>query len=113
MDCAALQSLGAPLPPRFWRSEAGAGQALCSLWHLGPLLANVAMHSCRPPFPLPHAHTQIELYRDTRESLQAACPGTALRDLIPAARERAFRREMKADNNLHPALQTPDGNYKV
>ncbi len=33
--------------------------------------------------------------------------------MTPAARERAFRQEMRAEKNLHPALQTPEGHYKV
>ncbi len=35
------------------------------------------------------------------------------RDMSPAARDRAFKAEMRAEGNLHPALQTPDGHYKV
>ncbi|KAL6776573.1 CPLD29 [Auxenochlorella protothecoides x Auxenochlorella symbiontica] len=55
---------------------------------------------------------QIDLYRDTRESIQlAARCGLALKDMQPAARERAFRREMKAENNLHPAMHSPQGHY--
>jgi hypothetical protein len=33
--------------------------------------------------------------------------------MSPAARDRALEREMRAEKNLHPALQTPDGHYKV
>lgn len=35
------------------------------------------------------------------------------RDMSTAARDRAFKAEMRAEGNLHPALQTPDGHYKV
>ncbi|EFN59116.1 hypothetical protein CHLNCDRAFT_137916 [Chlorella variabilis] len=56
---------------------------------------------------------QLELYRDTRESiLLATQQPTVLRDMSAAARDRAFQREMRAEKNLHPALQTPDGHYK-
>ena len=55
---------------------------------------------------------QIDLYRGTRESLQAAlAPGTSLADMTPDPRERAFQREMRAESNLHPALGTPCGHY--
>lgn len=30
-----------------------------------------------------------------------------------AARDRAFKAEMRAEGNLHPALQAPDGHYKA
>jgi hypothetical protein len=56
---------------------------------------------------------QIELFRDTRDSILAAHGPTALVNMTPAARERAFRQEMRAEKNLHPALQTPEGHYKV
>ena len=57
---------------------------------------------------------QLELYRDTRESiLSATQQPNCLRDMSPAARDRALEREMRAEKNLHPALQTPDGHYKV
>ncbi|KAI3433581.1 hypothetical protein D9Q98_003392 [Chlorella vulgaris] len=56
---------------------------------------------------------QLELYRDTRDSILLATQQPhCLRDMSQAARDRAFQREMKADNNLHPALLTPDGHYK-
>eukprot|EP00887_Chlorella_sp_A99_P005446 scaffold1.g5446.t1 len=56
---------------------------------------------------------QIELYRDTRESILATPGGGAhaFSDMSPAARERALRREMAADKNLHPALEEPKGHY--
>lgn len=63
-----------------------------------------------PPHP---PHPQLELFRDTRDSILAAHGPTALVDMTPAARERAFRQEMRAEKNLHPALQTPEGHYKV
>lgn len=57
---------------------------------------------------------QLELYRDTRESIALATQNPdCLRDMSPAARDRALQREMRAEGNLHPALQTPDGHYKV
>lgn len=60
------------------------------------------------------AALQIDLYRDTRESIQLATrSGQALKDMQPAARERAFQREMKAENNLHPAMHSPQGHYLV
>lgn len=77
------------------------------------------------PVPFPHLSPptfwaptppplQIDLYRDTRESIQlAARCGLALKDMQPAARERAFQREMKAENNLHPAMHSPQGHYLV
>lgn len=56
----------------------------------------------------------MELYRDTRESILLATQQPhCLRDMSAAARDRAFQREMRAEKNLHPALQTPDGHYKV
>lgn len=73
----------------------------------------------RRPMPVPSsclnlASVQLELYRDTRESiLLATQQPTVLRDMSAAARDRAFQREMRAEKNLHPALQTPDGHYKV
>ncbi|GAB4817940.1 hypothetical protein N2152v2_004986 [Parachlorella kessleri] len=54
----------------------------------------------------------LELFRDTRDSILAAHGPTALIDMTPAARERAFRQEMRAEKNLHPALQTPEGHYR-
>ncbi len=33
--------------------------------------------------------------------------------MTPEARERALRAEMRAENNIHPALTSPDGHYKV
>lgn len=60
------------------------------------------------------AGLQLELYRDTRESIVLATQQPhCLRDMSPAAKERAFRREMQAERNLHPALQAADGHYKV
>ena len=32
--------------------------------------------------------------------------------MTPAARDRALAREMRAEKNLHPALETPDGHYR-
>ncbi|KAL4430933.1 hypothetical protein ABPG75_006189 [Micractinium tetrahymenae] len=56
---------------------------------------------------------QLELYRDTRDSIVLATQNPdCLRDMSPAARDRALQREMCAEGNLHPALQTPDGHYK-
>ena len=56
---------------------------------------------------------QMELYRYTRESIQAGRGAAAFRDMPLKARDRALAQEMKAENNLHPALCTPDGHYKV
>lgn len=56
---------------------------------------------------------QIELFRDTRDSILSSHGPVTLVNMTPAARERAFRQEMRAENNLHPALQTPEGHYKV
>lgn len=68
---------------------------------------------CLRPLPARTA-LQLELYRDTRESiLSATQQPNCLRDMSPAARDRALEREMRAEKNLHPALQTPDGHYKV
>ena len=61
--------------------------------------------SLLPNLPRPR---QLELYRDTRESiLLATQQPRCLRDMAPAARDRAFRAEMRAERNLHPALQAP------
>ena len=72
---------------------------------------------CIPQSCTPHGSctaVQLELYRDTRDSILLATQQPhCLRDMSPAARDRAFQREMKAEKNLHPALQTPDGHYKV
>ena len=43
----------------------------------------------------------------------AATCAVCRRDMSTAARDRAFKAEMRAEGNLHPALQTPDGHYKV
>ncbi len=57
---------------------------------------------------------QIELFRETRDSIQRARgPGNVFRDMSSAAWDRALQREMKAEGNLHPALCTPDGHYRV
>ena len=56
---------------------------------------------------------QMELYRYTRESIQAGRGAEVFRDMSLRARERALQQEMKAENNLHPALCTPDGHYKA
>lgn len=56
---------------------------------------------------------QLDLYRDTREGIQAGLGGRVFADMSMAARDRALKQEMKAENNLHPALCTPDGHYKV
>ncbi|KAK9807024.1 hypothetical protein WJX72_010915 [[Myrmecia] bisecta] len=62
---------------------------------------------------------QIELYRDTRESILQGMDETGFARMTPQARERALVAEMKADKNLHPALWPPDdsplilGHYKV
>lgn len=64
--------------------------------------------------PLPTPPPQLELYRDTRDSILLATQNPdCLRDMSAAARDRALQREMRAEGNLHPALQTPDGHYKV
>ena len=62
---------------------------------------------------------QIELYRDTKESIMRGMDAEAWLNLPPAARERALLAELKSENNLHPALYPPDdsaailGHYKV
>lgn len=47
---------------------------------------------------------QIELFRQTRESIVQGLGEGAFRGMTVAARERAFVQELKADGNLHPAL---------
>ena len=73
------------------------------------------MHRCYCRRRCRHCCLQLELYRDTRDSILAAATAQprALRDMAPAARDRAFVLELRAEKNLHPALQTPDGHYKV
>jgi len=57
---------------------------------------------------------QVDLFRYTRESIQRARgPGAVFRDMSSAAWDRALQQEMKAEGNLHPALCTPDGHYRV
>jgi hypothetical protein len=56
---------------------------------------------------------QIDLYRDTRDSIIGVLGVAAFRGMSPAARERALIAEMRAERNLHPAFMTPDGHYKV
>ena len=56
---------------------------------------------------------QIELYRDTRDSIQlSTAQPNCLADMSAAARDRALAREMRAERSLHPALHAPDGHYK-
>ena len=84
-----------------------------------PLMSDGCHLSATWPAPCLHppprcTALQLELYRDTRESiLTATQQPNCLRDMSPAARDRALEREMRAEKNLHPALQTPDGHYKV
>lgn len=61
---------------------------------------------------------QIELYRDTRESIVAGLDAGAWEAMAEGARERALLAELKAERNLHPALYAADpaaglGHYKV
>lgn len=71
-------------------------------------------HSPGIPSAPPPPAQQLELYRDTRESILLATQQPhVLRDMAPAARDRALRTEMRAERNLHPALQAPEGHYKV
>ena len=56
---------------------------------------------------------ETELFRYTRESIQAGSGGQAFSDMNLKSRERALQQEMRSENNLHPALCTPDGHYKV
>lgn len=61
---------------------------------------------------------QIELYRVTRESIVQGLDADAWLAMPQAARDRALLAELKAENNLHPALYPPDptairGHYKV
>lgn len=51
----------------------------------------------------------IELYRQT----VAAVGEEALAAMTPAARERAFQRELRTMGYLHVAHRTPEGHYKV
>ena len=61
---------------------------------------------------------QLELYRDTRESViadaqQNSAVAAALTQGDLATRERLLRERMEADGNLHPALLHPEGDYKM
>ncbi|KAK9836709.1 hypothetical protein WJX74_006496 [Apatococcus lobatus] len=63
---------------------------------------------------------QIELFRQTRESIVQGLGEGAFRGMTVAARERAFVQELKADGNLHPALYSHNdsspallGHYRV
>lgn len=62
---------------------------------------------------------QIELYRETRESIMQGLEVEAWNNMPYAARDRAMLAELKAENNLHPALHPPSdssavlGHYKV
>jgi len=53
----------------------------------------------------------VELYRDTRESILIQRPDFP--SLPQEAKDELLRREMGAEGNLHPALTSPDGHYKV
>ncbi len=65
----------------------------------------------------PHHHREatdlliqhLELYRDTRYSIWGQGPF----EQDAAKRERALRKEMQTDGNLHPALAQPSGQYRV
>lgn len=52
---------------------------------------------------------QIELYRETRESIVQGQDAEAWNSMPYAARDRALLAELKAENNLHPALYPPEG----
>lgn len=88
-------------------------------WELTPATHYVqrrpATASCPTCTHLHHPPViQLELYRDTRDSILLATQQPhCLRDMSAAARDRALQREMRAEKNLHPALQTPDGHYRV
>ena len=63
---------------------------------------------------------QIELYRETRESIMQGSDADSWNSMPYAARDRAMLAELKAENNLHPALYPPNdssadilGHYKV
>ena len=62
---------------------------------------------------------QIELYRDTRESIIRGMDPEAWSNMPEAVRDRALLAELKAERNLHPALYPPDdtatvlGHYKA
>lgn len=62
---------------------------------------------------------QIELYRDTKESIMRGRSAEAWEGMSQGARDRALTAELKAEKNLHPALYPPEdspailGHYKV
>lgn len=62
---------------------------------------------------------QIELYRETRESIVQGMDVESWNSMPYPARDRAMLAELKAESNLHPALYPPDdsadilGHYKV
>ena len=51
----------------------------------------------------------LEAHRSVTESIGP----DALRDMLPAARERALRSELHSAEVLHPALVLPEGHYRV
>ena len=62
---------------------------------------------------------QIDLYRDTRDSIVQGADADAWNNMSDAARDRALLAELRAESNLHPALYPPEdqhvvlGHYKV
>lgn len=59
---------------------------------------------------------QLELYRDTRESVAQSCQKQEKQDFLQLdleTRECMLRKKMVIEGNLHPAMMRPDGNYKM
>lgn len=62
---------------------------------------------------------QIELYRDTRDSIMQGLEPESWTQMSDAARDRALLAELKAEGNLHPALYPHEdqhlalGHFKV
>lgn len=56
---------------------------------------------------------QLELYRDTRESVLQSCQKQDFLQLDLESREAMLRKRMIIEGNLHPAMMHPDGNYKM
>jgi hypothetical protein len=51
----------------------------------------------------------LQLYRQTVEAIGAG----HFRHMTSAAKENAFQSQLKSDDKLHAALQSPEGHYKV
>ena len=56
---------------------------------------------------------QIELYRETRESIMQGLDVEAWNSMPYAARDRALLAELKAENNLHPALYPAEDSTEI